>query len=175
MKKFSKANRHINMLTAFLLVLQCSPCMAKLFVTVSEEGKVFDGPSADYVTLNKNNEEVTLLPGMVFKCLESTNGWSLIEYSPGLRGYVSEQIETLDSRTPRPGLYNVANSKKETVYVKKEGDQWSLTVGFTTYSGSFADNAVIFYDANGNEAYSLADFGSGCVVMNYDNKITNFF
>ena len=60
------------------------------YIAIGKEGKVYDEPNTKYATLNQNNQEVNVVPGMAFKQLEKSPGWYMIEYSPGLRAYIQE-------------------------------------------------------------------------------------
>lgn len=70
--------------------LSCSaflfPAMSQSYVVLAKDAKVFDEPNPTYVTLNQKNKEVAPVAGMAFKKIEDKAGWSMVEYSPGLRG-----------------------------------------------------------------------------------------
>lgn len=149
---------------------------AEDFIVVGKDAKVFDEPNAKgYVTLNTKNEEVLLTPGMVFKALENAKGWYVIEYSPGLHGYLSEQACATTIIRPKPGLYSVYNAPTIKLNTSDFGDEWSASVENKVFRGKVYGDVVIFFDDEGNTAYSLADFGSGPIVMSYDNSNTKFF
>lgn len=146
------------------------------FVVVGKETKVFDEPNAKgYVTLNTKNQEVVLQPGMVFKTLENTSGWYIIEYSPGLRGYMSEQVKAPVNNLPKGGTYSVSNAPSQKLKTVSEGDKWIATVGEKQFLGKAFGNIIIFFDEKNTPAYSLVDMGEGPIVMSYDNKVTKFF
>lgn len=149
---------------------------AEDFVVISKESKVFDEPDATgYVTLNTKNEEVVLQPGMVFKVHDNSQGWYIIEYSPGLRGYLSEQAKALSTFSPKAGTYIVSNNPSQKMTTSVNATQWTGKIGDKQYSGKAFGNVVIFFDEMGNPAYSLTDIGNGAVVMTYDNAVTRYF
>lgn len=146
------------------------------YIVVSKEAKIFDEPnSKGYVTLNTKNEEIIVLPGMVFKTLDSTQGWNLIEYSPGLRGYLSEQVTCSSLKAPKSGSYSVKNSPTQKLEITGEGDKWSASIGDKHYNGKAFGNVIIFFDEKNVPVYSLVDMGVGSVVVTYDNNVTKFF
>ena len=149
---------------------------AEEFVVTRKPGKIFDEPNAKgYVTLNSKNEEVAFIPGMVFKSLESSKGWHMVEYSPGLRGYVSAQSMCKDHKMPTPGIYKVANNSAQQLKAELSGDTWKATVNDKVYSGKIFGNAVVFFNDNKEPAYSLVDLGEGGIAVSYDNTKTKFF
>lgn len=148
---------------------------AESYIIVGKNAKVFDGPNSDYVTLNQKNQEVAPLPGMAFKEIEDNAGWTMVEYSPGLRGYISDIVKVSRSVMPKPGTYTVANKKTDKLQAEKTADGWNATVGSKTYKGKVFGNVVVFFAADNNPMYTLTDLGQGGVVMCYDNAVTNFF
>lgn len=150
---------------------------AQNFLAVGKTSKIFDTPDAakGYVTLNQNNEEVSIVPGMVFRLYETKNGWSLVEYSPGLRGYVSEQVQAADKMImPQTGSYTVANNPDEKVNITNAGDLWTLSSPDVTLSGRAFGKIVVFFNEK-KPCYSLIDIGEGGLVINYHNDVTKFF
>lgn len=146
------------------------------YVTIVKPGKVFDEPNAKgYVTLNTANQEVSLLPGMVFKVLDNASGWKIIEYSPGLRGYISEQVTGTPSGLPKAGSYEVTNNKKETVTFTFSAGSWNAASPRGSFKGEISGNAVVFTDGQGLPVYSLVELPEGTVAMSYDPKVTSFF
>lgn len=162
---------------AALAIISCGfSALADNYVVVNKAGKIFDAPDATgYVTLNSNNEEVLLCPGMVFKVLESAHGWHIVEYSPGLRGYLSEQVTATECTLPKPGNYSIHNIKGIQLKATKTDGVWGAQVGDKSFKGKEFGKVVVFFSANGHPAYSLVDFGKGCVVVCYDNDVTKFF
>ncbi len=169
--------KKIKTLTLSFLTLAVPLCAyADTFVVVGKETKVFDEPNAKgYVTLNTKNQEVILQPGMTFKTLETTSGWHIIEYSPGLRGYMSEQVKTVPGQLPKAGTYSVSNAPSQKLKAMSDGDKWSAIVGDKQFSGQSFGNVVIFFNEKNIPAYSLVDIGEGPIVMTYDNSVTKFF
>ena len=147
------------------------------YVAVDKNGKVYDDAASKYVTLNERNNEVTIIPGMVFKALDRKPGVVMIEYSPGLRAFIDEKITSPGSQVPSPGTYPVVNNKALQLTAEKVGDgKWTARVGNASYEGILQDNNIIvFYDNSHNAAYSLVDFGSGPIAISYDNNVTHFF
>lgn len=160
-----------------LMLLGCGLAAAQdAYVTVSIAGKVFDEPNAKgYVTLNQNNKEVTVIPGMVFKSLEHQAGWYMIEYSPGLRGYVSEEILETPAKAPVAGTYKLANAPAKKVTVADNG-KWTLQADGKTLTGKAVGYVVVFGgDESGYPAYSLVQLADGPAAVTYDNTVTAFF
>ena len=145
------------------------------YIAVDKNGKVFDEANTKYVTLNQNNAEVAVLPGMVFKSLEKSPGWTMIEYSPGLRAFIQENIISSSLNSPTPGTYDVKNLPGQKLTAEQNGEEWKGTVSGKTYNGKKYGEIVIFVDDSNQPAYSLVDLGSGTIVMSYDNSVTNFF
>lgn len=167
--------KNIRLILLSILLSITAFANADNYVAIGKEGKVFDEPNAKYVTLNQKNEEVNVIPGMVFKTFEKTPGWNMIEYSPGLRAYISEQIVNNNVVAPQPGTYTVKNNPSQKVTVENSGSQWTAKVGDKALNGTAKDNIVVFLDANNVSAFSLVDFGQGGIVISYDNNITKFF
>lgn len=171
-----KSSKLIKVLTASTLLLSSFAAYADNFVAVNRPTKVFDSPNAKgYVTLNTKNVEVEAKPGMVFSSSENSNGWYLVEYSPGLRGYISTQSVATPSKSPVPGSYKVANRPSSTIKVENDGDTWKGTIDGSTYKGKAFDKIVVLFDDDNKPAYSLVDLGQGPIVMSYDNNVTGFF
>lgn len=170
-----KLNKNLRSLFLLFSMIVSVSVMADSYVVISKESKVFDDASPKYVTLNEDNEEVSLTPGMVFKTTEHVPGWYLIEYSPGLRGYVQEQAVASTVKNPQPGNYPVKNNPSQKISVQNKGDDWSAEVSGKNYKGLRFENILIFPDDRGNPAFSLVDLGSGPIVVTYDNALTKFF
>ncbi len=165
-----------NLAFSFMAVAASCSAFAESYVVIGKEAKVFDAPNATgYVTLNTKNEEVVLQPGMVFKVNDSANGWYVIEYSPGLRGYLSEQAKAATTAAPKAGTYTVSNSPSRKLSVTGSSDKWSANIGGKQYSGKAFGDVVVFFNENGTPIYTLTDLGSGPIVMTYDNSVTKFF
>ncbi|MDE6298382.1 MAG: hypothetical protein K2M10_01865 [Muribaculaceae bacterium] len=166
----------IKVLTGATLMLSSVAAYADTFVAVDRPAKVFDSPNAKgYVTLNTKNVEVEAKPGMVFSSSENSNGWYLVEYSPGLRGYISAQTVATPVKLPSAGSYKVANRPASTIKVENDGDAWKGTIDGTIYNGKAFDKIVVLFDADNKPAYSVVDLGQGPIVMSYDNNVTGFF
>lgn len=149
--------------------------LAENFVIIGKEGKVFDEPNAKYVTLNQKNKDVTVIPGMVFKTTEKSPGWYMIEYSPGLRAYISDQLISGSNKVPQPGTYSIKNNSTQQLSATLSDNEWKATVNNKSYAGKINNNAVIFYNEDNTPAFSLVDLGQGAIAITYDNNITDFF
>lgn len=148
---------------------------AESFIAVDKSAKIFDSPNAKgYVTLNTADEEVVLSPGMAVRALENSKGWYLVEYSPGIRGYLSEEAVGTPV-APSPGTYKVVNNPKVMLKVTKGADGWSANDGADNYKGVTLENIVVFLTSDKTPAYTLVDFGEGGKAVTYDNAITKFF
>ena len=165
----------IKLLCVVLLGTVSTSLYAQTYVVVGKNGKVFDEANTKYVTLNQNNEEVTVIPGMVFKSTEQTPGWAKIEYSPGLHAFVPENILTSELSTPVAGNFQVKNNSSQQLQAIQDGDRWKATVDGKSYSGKAFGNIVVFFDNSNNPAYSLVSPGGETIVITYDNNVTNFF
>lgn len=79
--------------TLLMALMSSSVIMADDYVVIFKESKVFDEPNASgYVTKNQNDEEVTVKSGMAFKIVDKKTGWDMIEYSPGLRAMLMQNV-----------------------------------------------------------------------------------
>ena len=162
-----------------MLALFSAGAAADDYVVIKYETKVFDTPVAkdEYASRNENDGFVNLFPGMAFKKTEKKTGWDVIEYSPGLRGMIMQNMEAgvTDLKTPAPGTYKVANNPKENVSVSVKGDVWTLKSVAKTFSGRIIDNVVVFFDPDVNPAYTLVTMNGKTYVYNYSNALTKFF
>lgn len=151
------------------------PVSAKDFVAVTKNGNVYDEASAKYITVNQDNEDVAVIPGMVFAASQHTPGWYMVEYSPGIHAFIPDHI-TSTSLNPVPaGTYTLQNNPQQQITVQGSGDNWNATVDGNSYKGQEVQNILIFTDALGNIAYSVVDFGTGPIAITYDNSVTKFF
>ncbi len=163
-------------LSSISLLLSLNMALAETFVAVDKPAKIFDEPNVKgYVTLNTKNQEVTPSPGMVFKSLENSNGWHLVEYSPGLRGYISDQRLGTPTHLPKAGVYKVSNKAGATIKVSSDGNAWTAEINGHSYRGTVNGNIVVFMTPDNQQAYSLVDFGDGPIAICYDNDCTGFF
>lgn len=149
------------------------------YVVIAKATKVYDNPGAkSYVTTSRAGVEVEVSPGMVFKRVETRQGWDMVEYTPGLRGFILSTAEVPASSllSPSAGSYKVANEPSRTIDIRHEGDEWSATSSDgKTYSGSGDGNVIVFIDASANIVYSLVRTSQGSQVFTYDNAVTGFF
>lgn len=175
-KKQIFGKRHIAFAICIASSLAFLSAIADTYIVVNKNAKVFDEPNATgYVTLNQKNEEVTVLPGMVFKSLENRQGWNKVEYSPGLHGYISDQVKQAKCSQPKAGTYKVGNKPADKLTVELKDNTWNASIGGKTFRGQSFDNIVIFFDEKKVPVYSLVDLGEGPIVMTYDNSVTGFF
>lgn len=166
------------MIIAAIAAIAVITAMAQDYVVIGHEGYVFDKPnSKSYITTNQMGENVELLPGMVFRCAESRDGWDLIEYTPGLRGFILKAIESGAGSlgTPVPGVYPVANKPGSEAKIEANGSNWTATLDGVSYSGAIHDGALVFFDSQANPALSLVVSGGQPIVFSYDNSLTRFF
>lgn len=148
------------------------------YVVIAHEGKVYDRPnSKSYATTNQNGDEIVVKEGMVFKKRETREGWDLIEYTPGLSGFILQYLEATPAslKSPAVGTYSVSNQDGKNIVISQEGTTWVAAFEGKKYAGQKHDGAVVFYDADSNIAFSLVNIGGTPVVVNYDNSVTNFF
>lgn len=157
------------------LIFSVLPSFAENLIAISKEGNVYDMANAKYVTLNQNNEDVNVIPGMVFKTSEHSPGWYKIEYSPGLHAYIPEQITAQSTKKPSIGNYKVVNNPSENITIENNDGKWSCKVNGKIYEGFQSDDIVVFFDEKKNISYSLIDLGEGPIVINYNNDVTKFF
>ena len=168
-------NAFLTVVSAAALIMSSLASAEESYITIGKPSKVFDTPNAKgYVTLNQKNEEVKLVPGMSFKSIEHSKGWHLIEYFPGLRGYVADNILS-ETSLPKPGLYKIANLPDQKIKVEKTADGWKATIGTVALKGKEIDNVIVFFNDDKTPAYTLVDLGEGPIAITYDNTVTAFF
>lgn len=160
------------LLSALVTVVSAS---AADYVAIAKDGNVYDEASAKYITVNQNNDEVAVIPGMVFSTTEHTPGWYKIEYSPGVHAFIPEQIVATSFNLVAPGTYDVANNPGHKLTVEGSGDTWNASAEGKSYKGKKAQDILIFLDNQNNIAFSVVDLGHGPVVITYDNNVTKFF
>ena len=168
--------RKILLLMILFLGLQTG---AQELVVIGKESKVYDSPNVKgYATTNRQGQNVVLSQGMVFVKSGSDHGWDLVEYTPGLKGYILQSLE-MDQATlhePKAGNYTVKNNSSKKVEISGSGVAWVLNVpGGKPLAGSKVGKVIVFRNEFGNVVYSLISTPSGPVVMDYDNKVTSFF
>lgn len=167
------------LIVSLLTFLSAGIALGGNVVVIAKDSKVFETPIAkdEYAALNKDDVAVILKSGMAFPLLEQKGGWYVVEYTPGLRGMVMQNVIAADAiiKTPAAGLYKVANNPNESVTVTNNGNSWNLKSGDKTFSGSQIDNTVIFCDSNGVQKYSLVNISGKPLVFNYDNSVTLYY
>lgn len=145
------------------------------YVAIAKDGNVYDEASTKYITVNQNNENVSVIPGMVFATSQHTPGWYKVEYSPGLHAFIPEQITSGSFVEVKPGIYNITNNPGHQLKAEGSGDNWTATVDGKSYKGNKYQDIIIFKDNNNNIVYSLVDLGNGPISISYENSVTNFF
>ena len=145
------------------------------YIAIGKDGNVYDEASAKYITVNQNNDNVSVVPGMVFPTTEHSTGWYKIEYSPGLHAFIPEQIVAASFNTPQPGTYDIINNPGQKLTVTADGDNWTASSNGKSYKGIKNENILVFFDNMNNQAFSLVDIGNGPVAVTYDNNVTHFF
>lgn len=145
------------------------------YVTVAKSGNVYDDANAKYITVNQNNEDVVVVPGMVFATTQHTPGWYKVEYSPGIHAFIPDQITATSFKSVAPGSYDIANYPGHKLNASLNGGNWTANIDGKSFNGIQVQDIIIFKDASNNIAYSLVDFGNGPVAITYDNSVTKFF
>lgn len=158
-----------------LVFLAFSQISAQDFVAIGKNGNVYDEANTKYITVNQNNDNVTVMPGMVFATSKHIPGWYMIEYSPGLHAYIQEQITTGNFKSIQPGSYELANLPGHKLIVNNSGNNWTATINGQTFQGATFQEIVVFKDINNNVVYSLVDLGNGPIAISYNNDVTKFF
>lgn len=166
----------IKTIWAFALgLLTFLPLGAKDYVAVAKNGNVYDDANAKYITVNQNNDVVTVIPGMIFVTTEHTPGWYKVEYSPGLHAFIPEQITATEFKNAGAGVYEIKNNPGNKLSVEGEGSNLSANFNGKNYKGSQVEDYMIFVDDQNNIAFSVIDLGDGPIAITYDNSVTKFF
>lgn len=161
---------------ALTISLFCSSSVwAEDYVAVAKPGNVYDEANAKYITANQNNEDVAVIPGMVFSTTQHTPGWYKIEYSPGLHAFIPDQIAASNFTPVKEGTYEIKNIPGHKIQVQGSADNWSATVDNKNFKGKKYQEILIFLDSKNNPAYSVVDIGTGPIAISYDNAVTKFF
>lgn len=158
-----------------LLVSGTGVSIAQNYIAVAKNGNVYDEANAKYITVNQNNEDVNVIPGMVFASSQHTPGWYKVEYSPGLHAFIPEQIVATNFTSVSPGSYDIKNNPGQKLKVEGNDDNWTGTINGNSYKGIKFEDILIFVDNNNNQVFSLVDLGNGPIAVTYDNSVTNFF
>lgn len=147
------------------------------FITVGHEGKVYDSPNAKYATTNRDGDDVVVADGMVFKKKETRQGWDLVEYSPGLTGFIVQSLEVAPSmlKPVAPGEYPIENNSGVKVTLSRDGDNWTATLPSGKFYGQLHDGVLVFFASDGSVAMSAANKGGKTYVYSYDNDLTRYF
>ena len=159
----------------FISLFASLSSFAQDFVAVAKNGNIYDEANAKYITLNQNNDEISVIPGMVFKFSQHTPGWYKVEYSPGIHAFIPEQITASGFKPVQAGSYDIQNFPGHKLNAQLSGNDWSASVDGKTYKGEKVEDIIIFTDSNNKIAYSLVDIGNGPIAISYDNSITKFF
>lgn len=144
------------------------------YIAIAKDGNVYDDASAKYITVNQNNDDVEVMTGMVFETFQHVPGWYKVEYSPGLHGFIPDQIAASNFVTVAPGTYDIKNYPGHKLSAVNDGNTWTATVNGKNFKGEKIQDIILFFDDN-KIAYSLVDIGNGPIVISYDNSLTKFF
>lgn len=145
------------------------------YIAVAKNGNIYDEASAKYITVNQNNDDLSVIPGMVFATTEHTPGWYKIEYSPGLHAFIPDQITASSFKKVNPGTYDISNNPGNKITIQGNGNDWNASVGANTYKGTLNQEILIFFDNQNRVAFTVVDLGNGPVAISYDNSVTKFF
>lgn len=162
-----------NFLALFLIGFV--PMAAEDYIAIAKDGNVYDEANAKYITVNQNNDDVAVMPGMVFATAQHTPGWYKVEYSPGIHAFIPEQITANSFKPVAPGTYDIKNNPGHKLTAQNSDGNWSAVVDGKTYNGKKMQEIIIFLNDNNNVAFSLVDIGNGPVAITYDNSVTKFF
>lgn len=169
----------LKILIVAVVVQIATATFAQNHIVIGVESKVFETPMAkdEYAATNEADEPVLLQPGMVFAVKEQKGGWYVIEYSPGLRGMVMQNVVADKSKLKSPvaGSYKVFNQAGKNVNVVVTDGKWTLNAGGKNYTGQSDGASVIFADEAGNEAFSLTNIDGTPLLFTYDNNVTHYF
>lgn len=167
------------LLVSFVIMLGSGiEASADEYAVIMTDSKIYEEPNArGYVARNMNDEEVTVSKGMVFKILERSNGWDIVEYTPGLRGFIMETIVAPDSDLSAPvaGGFNPINSPSEVANISNADGVWTISVNGHNYKGVKNNNVLVFLNDKNQIAYSLVVIDGQKIVYSYDNSLTKFF
>lgn len=157
----------------------CAFLSAGNFIVISKDTKVFETPVAkdECAALNNNDQPVIIKAGMAYKIAEKKAGWYVIEYSPGLRGMVMENVVASEAslKAPVGGTYKVANNPSESVTITSGPSGWELKSGGNSFKGTQDGNVVVFTSSDSTHAYTVVNMTGTPVVYNYSNSVTKFF
>ena len=145
------------------------------YIAIAKDGNVYDESNAKYITVNQNNEDVAVIPGMVFSTTQHTPGWYKVEYSPGLHAFIPDQIAATNFKPVAAGSYEIKNNPGKKLEASVNGDAWTAIVDGKSFKGKKFEEIILFVDPSNNIAYSLVDIGSGPIAITYDNNVTKFF
>lgn len=159
----------------FLLSFTIFGTYASDYIAIAKNGNVYDDSNAKYITVNQNNDDVAVIPGMVFPTSQHIPGWYKIEYSPGLHAFIPDQIAASVIKPVSSGSFDIVNQPGQKLNVENNGGNWSATFNGNTYQGQNIQDMLIFFDKNNKVAFSVVDIGNGPVAVTYDNSVTKFF
>lgn len=171
-----KTNNKLNFLSAFAVSLMAVfQISAQDYIVIAKDGNVYDEANAKYITVNQNNDDVAVIPGMVFSTTEHTPGWYKIQYSPGLHAFIPEGITASSLKSVTSGTYDIINNPGHKLNVQGSGEDWSANADGKSFKGKQNGNIIVFFDNNNNLIYSIVDIGNGPIAISYDNSLTKFF
>ncbi len=143
---------------------------AETNIVIGKDTKVFESAVAkdEYAAVNQSDKPVILVAGMAFSVKEQKAGWYVVEYSPGLRGMVMQNVVADNSvvKAPSAGTYKVVNNPSETVTIFNDGNNWTLKSGSKVLSGKGDGKAVIFMTfVREYEIFPDKCFREGCCLQ----------
>jgi len=165
-------------LTSTLLFGSVLMMSAEKYAAVLKDTKIFEEPDAQgFTAQNQNGDEITVNAGMVFNILEEKPGWYVVEYSPGIRGYIVQSftVPVNELQKPTGGDYSLANNKTVIVNVALADGAWTLSREGKNLTGLEKGNVVAFPDSKGVIKYTIVKFGGKTYVYDYSNALTHFF
>lgn len=173
--------KHLSTILFLATALLASlPAAADDYIVVAQQQRVFDEPKTDgYATTNRDGADVVIAPGMAFKVIDKGIGWAVIEYSPGLKGYVMLSMMEDNSHlaAPAAGTYTVGNAKGDKLTVKGTGKYWAATSTRhpAQMRGEINGSVLVFFDEHDHPAYTVTLVGGQPRALAYDNALTRFF
>lgn len=156
----------------------CTGMLADTMVIVGSDTKLYDQPSVKgYTTKNHLDEDITVTKGMVFRCKNDKNGWSQIEYMPGITAFVMDSHLTQNNALPSTGHYKMSNGAMADYTLTQEADMWVLTsdADGEKFTGKDYNKVILFRDRFGNPTYTFTVVDGLPCLYTYDPNEAKFF
>ena len=166
------------MISLLLVGGTLSPAAAEKYAAILKDAKVYEEADPQgFVAQNMKGKDITVSTGMVFEVVDEKPGWYVVEYSPGIRGFLVQSftVPSGELQKPEAGDYPLSNNKEVIVNVAFADGAWTLSSNGLNLSGQQKGNVVAFSDKEGNMKYSLVKFGGKNYIFDYSNDITHFF